>query len=174
MSVTAVEPTAPTRACVCTREREEKEEEEDAAREIEVSSALGATSPFVHFRLWHVRIRVQRCCVWSPAAFKRTEGSESVTMAEFGDNKSAVGPPVAGWRAASGGEPVSNGNCGVPDGVKRVQNESSCESPTWESTGSDSASKPIPRRSSLIKVGQQFRPIRGKTKICVLTVAPPE
>uniref|UniRef100_A0A8P4K791 Phosphoinositide phospholipase C n=1 Tax=Dicentrarchus labrax TaxID=13489 RepID=A0A8P4K791_DICLA len=83
-------------------------------------------------------------------------------MAEFGGNKSAVGPPVAGRKAASGGagmslethrgEPVSNGNCSVSDTVKRVQNESSCESPTWEGTGSDSASKPIPRRSSLIKV----------------------
>lgn len=49
------------------------------------------------------------------------------------------------------GEPVSNGKCS--DTVKRVQNETGCESPTWESTGSDSASKPIPRRSSLIKVG---------------------
>ena len=90
-------------------------------------------------------------------------------MAEFGENKSAVGPPVAGWKAASGGagtgtspethreaEPVSNGNCSVPDTVKRLQNESGCESPTWESTGSDSASKPIPRRSSLIKVGRQI------------------
>ncbi|GLD57866.1 inactive phospholipase C-like protein 2 [Lates japonicus] len=84
-------------------------------------------------------------------------------MAEFGEKKSAVGPPVAGWKAASGGagaslethrgEPVSNGNCSVSDVSKRVQSESSCESPTWESTGSDSASKPIPRRSSLIKDG---------------------
>ena len=84
-------------------------------------------------------------------------------MAEFGGNKSAVGPPVAGWKAASGGagvsleahrgEPVSNGNCSMSDTVKRVQNESGCESPTWEGSGSDSASKAIPRRSSLIKVG---------------------
>ena len=83
-------------------------------------------------------------------------------MAEFGENnKSAVGPPVAGWKAASGGggmspeTPVSNGNCTV----KRLQKQPSCESPTWESAGSDSASKAIPRRSSLIKVG---RPSRGE------------
>lgn len=87
-------------------------------------------------------------------------------MAEFGENKSAVGPPVAGCKAASGGtgtslethrgEPVSNGSCSVPNAGKKVQNESSCESPKWESTGPDSAAKPIPRRSSLIKVGHQF------------------
>lgn len=83
-------------------------------------------------------------------------------MAEFGENnKSAVGPPVADWKAASGGggmspeTPVSNGNCTV----KRLQKQPSCESPTWESAGSDSASKAIPRRSSLIKVG---RPSRGE------------
>lgn len=82
-------------------------------------------------------------------------------MAEFGENKS--GPPVAGWKAASGGagmslethreELVSNGNCSATDTARRVQSESSCESPTWESAGSDSATRPIPRRSSLIKVG---------------------
>lgn len=87
-------------------------------------------------------------------------------MAEFGENKSAVGPPVAGCKAASGGtgtslethrgEPVSNGSCSVPNAGKKVQNDSSCESPKWESTGPDSAAKPIPRRSSLIKVGHQF------------------
>ncbi|XP_041810804.1 inactive phospholipase C-like protein 2 isoform X1 [Chelmon rostratus] len=94
-------------------------------------------------------------------------------MAEFGENKSAVGPPAAGRKAASGGagvsaeahrgEPVSNGNCSVSDTVKRVQKESSCESPTWESTGSDSASKPIPRRSSLIKDGSRAGRERKKT-----------
>ncbi|XP_070840913.1 inactive phospholipase C-like protein 2 [Chaetodon trifascialis] len=94
-------------------------------------------------------------------------------MAEYGENKSAVGPPVAGWKAASGGaglsvethrgEPVSNGNCSVSDTVKRVQQESSCESPTWESAGSDSASKPIPRRSSLIKDGSRAGRERKKT-----------
>lgn len=87
-------------------------------------------------------------------------------MAEFGENMSAVGPPVAGCKAASGGtgtslethrgEPVSNGSCSVPNAGKKVQNDSSCESPKWESTGPDSAAKPIPRRSSLIKVGHQF------------------
>lgn len=87
-------------------------------------------------------------------------------MAESGDNKSSVGPPVAGRKAASGGagaspetrrgEPVSNGSCGVSDTVRRVQNESGCESPTWESAGSDAAPKAIPRRSSLIKVGHRF------------------
>ncbi|XP_034400676.1 inactive phospholipase C-like protein 2 isoform X2 [Cyclopterus lumpus] len=99
--------------------------------------------------------------------------NKSVTMAEFGDNKSAVGQPVAGWKAASGGagvspetrrgEPVSNGNCGVSDTVKRIRKESSCESPTWESAGSDLASKPIPRRSSLIKDGSRAGRDRKKT-----------
>ncbi|XP_060916567.1 inactive phospholipase C-like protein 2 [Labrus mixtus] len=94
-------------------------------------------------------------------------------MAEFGENKSAVGPPVAGWKAASGGagtrlethrgEPVSNGNCSAPDTVKRVQSESSCESPAWESAGPDSASKTIPRRSSLIKDGSRAGRDRKKT-----------
>ncbi|XP_028284322.1 inactive phospholipase C-like protein 2 isoform X2 [Parambassis ranga] len=90
-------------------------------------------------------------------------------MAEFGENKSAVSPPVAaGWKAASGaagmsGEPVSNGNCSVPDTVKKVQSESSCESPTWESAGSDSANRPIPRRSSLIKDGSRAGRERKKT-----------
>lgn len=92
-------------------------------------------------------------------------------MAEFGENKSAVGPPVAGWKAASGGagmslethrgEHVSNGNCSLPDAVKRLQNESICESPTWESTGSDA--KTIPRRSSLIKDGSRAGRERKKT-----------
>ncbi|XP_033981241.1 inactive phospholipase C-like protein 2 [Trematomus bernacchii] len=87
-------------------------------------------------------------------------------MAEFGENnKSAVGPPVAGWKAASGGggmspeTPVSNGNCTV----KRLQKQPSCESPTWESAGSDSASKAIPRRSSLIKDGSRASRDRKKT-----------
>ncbi|XP_049890074.1 inactive phospholipase C-like protein 2 [Epinephelus moara] len=94
-------------------------------------------------------------------------------MADFGENKSAVGPPVAGWKAASGGagtslethrgEPVSNGNCSVSDTVKRVQTESSCESPTWESAGSDPSSKAIPRRSSLIKDGSRAGRERKKT-----------
>lgn len=87
-------------------------------------------------------------------------------MAEFGENKTTVGPPVAGWKAASGGaemslethrgEPVSNGNCSASDTAKKVQSESSCESPTWESAGSNSATKSIPRRSSLIKVGHHL------------------
>ncbi|XP_069554761.1 inactive phospholipase C-like protein 2 [Brachyistius frenatus] len=90
-------------------------------------------------------------------------------MAEFGENTSAVGPPVAGWKAASGGagtdpethrgEPVTNGNYSVSDTAKRVQNES----PTWESTGPDSAIKPIPRRSSLIKDGSRAGRERKKT-----------
>lgn len=94
-------------------------------------------------------------------------------MAEFGENKSAVGPPVAGCKAASGGtgtslethrgEPVSNGSCSVPNAGKKVQNESSCESPKWESTGPDSAAKPIPRRSSLIKDGSRAGREKKKT-----------
>ncbi|XP_071355631.1 inactive phospholipase C-like protein 2 [Trachinotus anak] len=94
-------------------------------------------------------------------------------MAEFGEKKSAVAPPLSGWKAAQGeagsglethrGEPVSNGNCSVSDTAKTVQSESSCESPTWESAGSDSASKPIPRRSSLIKDGSRAGRDRKKT-----------
>ncbi|XP_047461253.1 inactive phospholipase C-like protein 2 isoform X2 [Mugil cephalus] len=57
------------------------------------------------------------------------------------------------------GEPVSNGNCSVSDTAKRVQNESSCESPTWENT----SAKPIPRRSSLIKDGSRAGRERKKT-----------
>ncbi|XP_053190894.1 inactive phospholipase C-like protein 2 [Scomber japonicus] len=92
-------------------------------------------------------------------------------MAEFGENKS--GPPVASWKAASGGagmslethreELVSNGNCSATDTARRVQSESSCESPTWESAGSDSATRPIPRRSSLIKDGSRAGRERKKT-----------
>ncbi|XP_069371905.1 inactive phospholipase C-like protein 2 [Paralichthys olivaceus] len=95
-------------------------------------------------------------------------------MAEFRDKKQcAVGSPVADWKAASGGaganlvdrgEPVSNGNCSATsDPVRRVQKQSSCESPTWESAGSDSASKAIPRRSSLIKDGSRAGRERKKT-----------
>ncbi|KAK2830220.1 hypothetical protein Q5P01_018151 [Channa striata] len=94
-------------------------------------------------------------------------------MAEFGGKKSSVGPAVAGWKAASGGagmslethqeEPVSNGNCSVSDAAKIVQKESGCESSTWESAGSDSATKAIPRRSSLIKDGSRAGRERKKT-----------
>lgn len=58
---------------------------------------------------------------------------------------------------------MSNGNCSASDPAKRLQNESSCESPTWESTGPDSASKAIPRRSSLIKDGSRAGRDRKKT-----------
>ncbi|CAG5890801.1 unnamed protein product [Menidia menidia] len=89
-------------------------------------------------------------------------------MAEFRAKKSDFGPPVAGWRDAAGaeahrGEPVSNGNCGVPGAVKRPPQEPRCESPTWENAGSDSAPKPIPRRSSLIKDGSRAGRERKKT-----------
>ncbi|XP_017282206.1 inactive phospholipase C-like protein 2 [Kryptolebias marmoratus] len=109
-------------------------------------------------------------------------------MAEFGaKKKSDAGPPVAGWKAACGGaagaaaaaaaaaaaggassvethrggEPVSNGNCSASDAVRRVQNESGCESPTWENT--DSARVAIPRRSSLIKDGSRASREKKKT-----------
>lgn len=55
-------------------------------------------------------------------------------------------------------ELVSNGSCGAPDAVRRVQHESGCESPTWESTG-----PVIPRRSSLIKDGSRAGRDRKKT-----------
>uniref|UniRef100_A0A3P9MXE6 Phosphoinositide phospholipase C n=1 Tax=Poecilia reticulata TaxID=8081 RepID=A0A3P9MXE6_POERE len=100
-------------------------------------------------------------------------------MSEFGSHKkNDVGPPVAeGWRAACGGasagmsveahrggEPVSNGSCSASDAVKRVQNESGCESPTWENPGSESALKSaIPRRSSLIKDGSRAGREKKKT-----------
>ncbi|XP_026155636.1 inactive phospholipase C-like protein 2 isoform X2 [Mastacembelus armatus] len=94
-------------------------------------------------------------------------------MAEFGEKKSAVGPPVARCQAASRGagislethrgEPVSNGNCSASETMKKVHSESSCESPTWENTVSDSATTPIPRRSSLIKGGSRAGGERKKT-----------
>lgn len=79
-------------------------------------------------------------------------------MAEFGQKRTAVGPPVAAFlKTASGDagasveahreERVSNGGC-----------EPGCESPTWE-TGSTT----IPRRSSLIKDGSRAGRDRKKT-----------
>ncbi|CAG11093.1 unnamed protein product [Tetraodon nigroviridis] len=78
--------------------------------------------------------------------------------------KNKVAPLAAGSRRAAsgggatspeahGGEPLSNGKCAVSDAVRKVRTDSICGSPTWESSGSDSSSKTIPRRSSLIKVG---------------------
>uniref|UniRef100_A0A3P9K4N4 Phosphoinositide phospholipase C n=1 Tax=Oryzias latipes TaxID=8090 RepID=A0A3P9K4N4_ORYLA len=104
----------------------------------------------------------------------RQETSESVTMAERAAKKSLMAPPVADWRAAPQaggglsadlprGETVSNGNCSVPDAAKRAQTDASCESPTWENAGPDSALKPIPRRSSLIKDGSRSGRDRKKT-----------
>lgn len=95
--------------------------------------------------------------VGAPAPFVRRESSERVTMAERAAKKSLMAPPVADWRGGSSadahrGETVSNGSCSVPDAVRRAQTDASCESPTWETAGTDSALKPIPRRSSLIKV----------------------
>ncbi|XP_029370622.1 inactive phospholipase C-like protein 2 isoform X2 [Echeneis naucrates] len=99
-------------------------------------------------------------------------------MADSGEKKrkSPVGAlSMSGWRSESADagtsldahreEPLSNGNCSVTDAAKRLQKESSCESPTWESTGSDSASasKAIPRRSSLIKDGSRAGRDRKKT-----------
>ncbi|XP_012729702.2 inactive phospholipase C-like protein 2 [Fundulus heteroclitus] len=100
-------------------------------------------------------------------------------MSEFGSQKkSDVGPPVAAdWRGACGGasagmsaearrggEPVSNGSCSASDAVKRLQNESRCDSPTWENTASESAPKSaIPRRSSLIKDGSRAGREKKKT-----------
>ncbi|KAJ0003603.1 hypothetical protein NQD34_008701 [Periophthalmus magnuspinnatus] len=91
-------------------------------------------------------------------------------MAEHGERKTAVAPPVASWkdgaRAASPAPPdrsaVSNGNCGVPEAVRRVQSE--CLAEAWgDSAGSDSGSKTIPRRSSLIKEGSRSGRDRKKT-----------
>lgn len=94
--------------------------------------------------------------------------------------KNKVAPPVAASREAAsgggatsleahGGEPLSNGKCAVSDTVRRLQTDSICESPTWESSASDSSSKTIPRRSSLIKVGPRHRgDVRGE---CTQTVA---
>uniref|UniRef100_A0A1A8P8Z8 Phosphoinositide phospholipase C n=1 Tax=Nothobranchius rachovii TaxID=451742 RepID=A0A1A8P8Z8_9TELE len=97
-------------------------------------------------------------------------------MAEFGATKSDAGPPVAGWKAACGGaagrtscvethrgDTVSNGSCSTPDTAGKVQNETSCESPTWENTGSGSARTAIPRRSSLIKDGSRSSREKKKT-----------
>lgn len=85
-------------------------------------------------------------------------------MAEHGERKPAVSPPVASWKDEGSSQDrtaLSNGNCGVPDSVRRVQSESSSE--TWESAGSDAASKTIPRRSSLIKDGSRSGRDRKKT-----------
>lgn len=78
--------------------------------------------------------------------------------------KNKVAPPFAASRKAAsggvatsleahGGEALSNGKCAVSDTVRRLQTDSICESPTWESSAADASSKTIPRRSSLIKVG---------------------
>ncbi|XP_061669682.1 inactive phospholipase C-like protein 2 isoform X3 [Syngnathoides biaculeatus] len=97
-----------------------------------------------------------------------------VAMAEFGQLK-RVGPPVAAPASAAaapggaagspetrrGGEPVSNGNCNPTDPAGRLHRGSSCESPTWE--GLDSATKSLPRRSSLIKDGSRAGRERKKT-----------
>eukprot|EP00066_Takifugu_rubripes_P018407 XP_011607673.1 PREDICTED: inactive phospholipase C-like protein 2 [Takifugu rubripes] len=91
----------------------------------------------------------------------------------FMAEKNKVAPPVAGSRrAAPGGggtslethrgEPLSNGKCAVSDTVRRFQTDI-CESPTWESSGSDSSAKTIPRRSSLIKDGSRASRDRKKT-----------
>ncbi|XP_068189646.1 inactive phospholipase C-like protein 2 [Antennarius striatus] len=94
-------------------------------------------------------------------------------MAEFGEKKkNAVGPSVTGWKASSGaevsvemhrGDPLSNGKCSGSGSARRVQNQSSCESPTRENAGSDAASQAIPRRSSLIKDGSRAGRDRKKT-----------
>ncbi|XP_038156178.1 inactive phospholipase C-like protein 2 [Cyprinodon tularosa] len=61
-----------------------------------------------------------------------------------------------------GGEPVSNGSCGASDAARKVQHQSSCESPTWETTESVSKAA-IPRRSSLIKDGSRAGREKKKT-----------
>nr|XP_061808436.1 inactive phospholipase C-like protein 2 [Nerophis lumbriciformis] len=84
-------------------------------------------------------------------------------MAEFGQRK-PVAPPVAAAGSPEtrrGEEPVSNGNCNPTDPATSLHRESSCESPTWE--GSDSGTKSIPRRSSLIKDGSRASRDRKKT-----------
>lgn len=73
-------------------------------------------------------------------------------MAEREERKTAV---------AAASTAVSNGSCGVPEAVRRVQSESLAE--VWESGGTDSGSKTIPRRSSLIKEGSRSGRDRKKT-----------
>uniref|UniRef100_A0A8C5DZQ9 Phosphoinositide phospholipase C n=1 Tax=Gouania willdenowi TaxID=441366 RepID=A0A8C5DZQ9_GOUWI len=99
-------------------------------------------------------------------------------MAEYGTSKSTGGgggggggPPVAGWKPVSGGaraspethrgEPVSNGSCSAGS-ARKNQDGSSCESPTWDHTGTEEC-KAIPRRSSLIKDGSRVGRERKKT-----------
>ncbi|XP_077403984.1 inactive phospholipase C-like protein 2 [Vanacampus margaritifer] len=100
------------------------------------------------------------------------EANIGVAMAESGQSK-RVGPPVAASAAAApggaagspesrrGDEPVSNGSCNPTEPARRLHRGSSCESPTWE--GLDSATKSIPRRSSLIKDGSRAGRDRKKT-----------
>lgn len=71
---------------------------------------------------------------------------------------------MTGWKdggASRDRDSVSNGNCSVPEAVRRVQSESCAES--WDSTSSDFGSKTIPRRSSLIKDGSRSGRDRKKT-----------
>ncbi|XP_077600255.1 inactive phospholipase C-like protein 2 [Stigmatopora nigra] len=86
-------------------------------------------------------------------------------MAEFGQSQ-RVAPPVAAAAESPETrrveeEPLSNGNCNPIDTARRLHRGSSCESPTWE--GFDSATKSIPRRSSLIKDGSRASRDRKKT-----------
>ncbi|XP_072303376.1 inactive phospholipase C-like protein 2 [Eucyclogobius newberryi] len=56
---------------------------------------------------------------------------------------------------------MSNGNCGAPEAVRRVQSE--CLAETWDNISPDSGSKSLPRRSSLIKEGSRSGRERKKT-----------
>ncbi|KAM4630850.1 inactive phospholipase C-like protein 2 [Polymixia lowei] len=95
-------------------------------------------------------------------------------MAEFREKKSAASPPVAGWKAAPGNGlrldshreetlSASNGSCSMSESVKKIHNDTSPGSPISENPGPDGTTKPIPRRSSLIKDGSRVGRDRKKT-----------
>lgn len=84
-------------------------------------------------------------------------------MAQFGDENGTVNPPVAEKKPTPGNgavnlethleESVSNGNCMMTDSVKRGHNDIGHGPPVSDNMGVGEAdTKPIPRRSSIIKV----------------------
>ncbi|KAM6958877.1 inactive phospholipase C-like protein 2 [Aplochiton taeniatus] len=87
-------------------------------------------------------------------------------MAAFGEESGAASPPVAERKDTRGNGLnletqrlpglVSNGNCAMTDSRTRSQNDTNPGSPRSESPGLDvETTKPIPRRSSLIKDGSR-------------------
>ncbi|XP_062302202.1 inactive phospholipase C-like protein 2 [Osmerus eperlanus] len=95
-------------------------------------------------------------------------------MAQFGDENGTVNPPVAEKKPTPGDgavslethpeESVSNGNCMMTDSVKRGHNDTGHGPPVSDNMGvGDADTKPIPRRSSIIKDGSRSGKERKKT-----------